>query len=108
MAFSDIESSEKLDVIKIAVVDNEEFLHSQVYERVLSELSNEENEDRLFDIEYVDESDAKKLLENKDISGYLLMEDGPHVVVHSNGIDETVFEYTIEKIEESTAIRKFC
>ncbi len=47
MAFSDIESSEKLDVIKIAVVDNEEFLHSQIYEKVLSELSNEENEDRL-------------------------------------------------------------
>ncbi len=104
MAFSDIESSEKLDVIKIAVVDNEEFLHSQVYKKVLSELSNEENEDRLFDIEYVDESEAKRLLENKDIRGYLLMEDGPHVVVHSNGIDETVFEYTIEQIEESTAI----
>ena len=57
-----------------------------------------------FDIEYVDESEAKRLLENKDIRGYLLMEDGPHVVVHSNGIDETVFEYTIEQIEESTAI----
>ncbi len=62
MAFSNIENSEKLDIIDIAIVDNEEFENSEVWKKSFETLSEEENEDRLFHTQYVTEEEAKQLL----------------------------------------------
>ena len=97
LAFSNIEKSEKLDIIDIAVVENDYYLRNAHIKSALSLLSDTENEDKLFDIAYVDEDEAKTLLEKGDITGYVKFETTPQIVINSNGINETVFKTAIEE-----------
>lgn len=67
MAFSNIENSEKLDIIDIAIVNNEDFRSNNIFKETFKTLSGEENEERLFNTRYVLEEEAKTLLENDEI-----------------------------------------
>ena len=103
MAFSNIENSEKLEVIDIAIVDNEEFKHNEIFQQSFKALSDEENENRLFNIEYTTEEKAKELLENEEITGYMLLEENkPKIIVKESGINETIFKYVTEEIIQGT------
>lgn len=107
MAFSNIENSEKLKIIDIAIINNKDFEENQVLKRTFEELSKEENEDRLFNIKYVNEEEAKDLLNNDKISGYLrIQENNPKIVVKQSGINETILKYVTEEITQNTNIIK--
>lgn len=100
MAFSNIENSEKLDIISIAIVEKEE---NEIMKQSFDTLSDEENEDRLFQTQYVTEEKAKELLENDEITGYLVLrKEEPKVVIKSNGINETILKYVTEEIMQNT------
>ena len=100
MAFSNIENSEKLDIISIAIVEKEK---NEIMKRSFDTLSDEKNEDRLFQTQYVTEEKAKELLENDEITGYLvLLKEEPKVVIKSNGINETILKYVTEEIMQNT------
>ena len=100
MAFSNIENSEKLDIISIAIVEKEK---NEIMKQSFDTLSDEENEDRLFQTQYVTEEKAKELLENDEITGYLvLLKEEPKVVIKSNGINETILKYVTEEIMQNT------
>ena len=105
MAFSDIEKGEALDIIDIAIVDNEDYQHSGVYKTVFEKLSDQNNEDRLFHTVYVSKKKAYKLLEDKKISGYLIFEhQQPTVVIQTNGINETIINQVVSEIESQNKI----
>ena len=107
MAFSNIENSESLGIINIAIVDNENFKNNEIFKESFKNLSDENNEDRLFNTKYVTEEKAKDLLENDEIIGYLkIEEDDPKVIVTTSGINETVFKYVVEEITQTTEIVK--
>ena len=99
MAFSNIENSEKLEIINIAIVENDEFQNNELYKQAFKTLSDEENKDRLFNTKYVTEEEAKDLLEKDEITGYMLLEeDTPKIVVTTSGINETILKYVVEEI----------
>ncbi len=103
MAFSNIEDSEKLEIIPIAIVDNEDFKDNEIVKEAFKTLSDEENEDRLFDTKYTTEEEAKQLLQNDEIIGYMIWEeDKPKVVVTTSGINETIFKYVTEEITQTS------
>lgn len=104
MAFSNIEKSEKLDIIDIAIVENEEFKNNEIFKESFKVLSDENNEDRLFNTKYVTEESAKELLANDEITGYLLLTDTTKVVVNTSGISETILKYVAEEISQSEEI----
>lgn len=107
MAFSNIENSEKLNIIDIAIVDNSEFQKDEAFKESFEFLGDEKNEDRLFNIKYTDEETAKRLLNDEEITGYLVLENSkPKVVVITNGINETIFKYVTEEISQSIDITK--
>ena len=107
MAFSNITKSEKLDIIDIAIIENEELNNNEVIKNAFDELSSEDNKDRIFNTKYVDEGDAKKLLEDDKIVGYLYLENNePKLVFNTNGINQTVFKYVTEEIMETSDIIK--
>ena len=107
MAFSNIENSEKLEIIDIAIINNKEFEENQVLKSTFEELSKEENEDRLFNIKYVNKEEAKKLLDTDKITGYLeIEENNPKIVVKQSGINETILKYVTEEITQNTNIIK--
>ncbi len=104
LAFSNIESNEKLDIINIAIVDNEEFNDNEMYKEAYETLSDENNEDRLFNTKYVTEEEAIDLLQKEEIEGYIIFDETPKIVVVSSGIDETVIKYVTEEITQSAKI----
>lgn len=105
MAFSNIENSEKLEIINIAIVENDEFQNNELYKQAFKTLSDEENEDRLFNTKYVTEEEAKQLLEKDEITGYMILEeDNPKVVVTTSGINETILKYVVEEITTNVQI----
>lgn len=106
MAFSSIETNEKLDIIDIAIVENDEFKENETLKKSFEKLSDENDDDRLFNTKYVTEDEAKRLLEEDKISGYLIINDIPKVVVISSGINETILKYVVEEISQSEDIIK--
>lgn len=107
MAFSNIENSEKLDIINIAIINNNDFENNEAFKTSFEELSDENNEDRLFNTQYTTEEKAKELLDNGEIVGYMkLKEDKPILTFATSGINETIFKYVTEEIEQTSDIIK--
>lgn len=104
MAFSNIENSEKLEIINIAIVENEANQKNEIFKEAFKTLSDEKNEDRLFNTKYVTEEEAKKLLEDDEITGYMILKETPQVIFQSSGINETIFKYVVEEITQNSEI----
>lgn len=105
MAFSDLENSEKLDIINIAIVNNEDFEINKVLVESFKAVSDEKSDERIFNTKYVTEKKAKELLKDDKISGYVMYNGTtPKVVIKTNGINETVLKYVTEELTENTNI----
>lgn len=103
MAFSNIENSEKLDIIDIAIVNNESYNQNTIFKEAFNTLGDSNNKDQLFNITYVEEDEAKALLEDKKISGYFIMNnEDSKVVVSTSGINETILKSVVEEITQTT------
>ena len=103
LAFKDITENDKLKTIDIAVIDNTEFSNNMVYKSTFDYLSK--GKEKLFNIKYVDKTKAKKLLNDKKIVGYLeLKNNKPILTIKANGIDETIFKYVIDEIEQTNSV----
>ncbi|MCI9433892.1 MAG: ABC transporter permease [Bacilli bacterium] len=98
LAFSNIENSEKFDVIDIAIVNNEQFNDNMVLKESFNVLGDEESDEQLFNIKYVDLEEAIKLLENDEVSGYLVVDESPKAIVKTSGTSETILKYVTEEI----------
>lgn len=108
MAFSNIESSEKLDIINIAIIKNDDFNNNEIFKTAFEELSDKNNDDRLFETRYTTEEEAKKLLEDEEIVGYMkLVNDEPKLTFTTSGINETIFKYVSEEITQISNIIKY-
>ena len=107
VSFSNIENSEKLDIINIAIVQNEEFENNEAFKTSFEKLSDENNEDRLFNTQYTTKEEAKDLLNKGEIIGYMeLKQNRPVLTFVTNGIDETVFKHVAEEIVQTSDIIK--
>ena len=81
MAFANIEKSEKLDIIDIAIVENENLKDNEIWKQTFKVLSDEENKDRMFNTKYVKKEEAENLLKNDEITGYIELQEKPIVTV---------------------------
>ena len=107
MAFSNITKSEKLDIIKIAIVDNEDFKNNEIFSETFKTLSDEKNSDQLFETKYVNEDKAKNLLDDDKIDGYMkLVDDNPSIVVSKSGINQTILKLVTEEISQNSIMIK--
>ena len=105
MAFSNIAESEKLKTIDIAIVDNTDFQDNEIFKNAFEELSDENSDNQLFVTKYVDEVEAKDLLEKDEIVGFLKMEeDKPKIVIQKNGISQTILKYVTEEIIQTSSV----
>lgn len=104
LAFSNIEEGEKLAIIDIAVVKNEKYNNSPIWQEAIKTLSDKKNTERLFNTKYVSLKKAKELLNDEEITGYILLEDSPKVVVMTSGINETIIKQVTEEITEKETI----
>lgn len=107
LAFSNVENNDKLAIIDIAIINNEEFNNDEIFKNAFKKLSDKNDKDRLFNITYTDEEKAKELLNDKKIIGYMnLIDDEPKLTFITNGINQTVFKYVTEEILQTGNIIK--
>ena len=104
MAFSDIEKNEKLDIISIAIVNNEKFDSRKAFLGAFKNLSSDGGKNKLFDVKYTTMDNARSLLDDGGITGYLFLDDDVNIIVKSNGINETVFKYVTDEIIQTELI----
>ena len=69
MAFSNIEKDEKLDIINIAIVDDEVFRDNEAFVESFRELSDENSDNQMFSTKYVTREEAESLLKEGEIDG---------------------------------------
>lgn len=105
LAFSDIEKNETLDIIDIAIINNDYYQTSEVYKNTFAALSDEDSDEQLFNIILTDEEHAKELLDEDKITGILtLSAEGPNIIVKQSGINETILRYTVDEINSKISI----
>ena len=99
LAFSDIENKETLDIIDIAIVNNEEFKTDTYFTESFKVLSKKKDPNQLFDTKYTDLSTAKTLLKEKKITGYLLFENHEvKITVNDKGYNETILRFIVDEL----------
>lgn len=102
LAFSNIENSEELKTIDIAVIDSDSYQNNVIFKDALLELSKEP---KLFNLKVTDLNNAKKMLEDNKISGYLTFEqDAVDITINRNGINETIIKYVVDEIQSESVI----
>ena len=102
MAFSDIEKKEKFDAIDVAVVQNEYFENNSSFKEIFDSLSDDSNENKIFNTKYVSKEEAKLLLEKDEISGYVIFsEESQKISINKNGVNQTIFKFVVEEIVQS-------
>jgi ABC-2 type transport system permease protein len=105
MAFSNIEKSEKLSIIDIAIINSDEFDNYKIFKETMQTLSDDNNKNKIFNITYTDISKAKKLLLNEEITGYLKFnENNIDIIVNSSGINETILRSIVDEIEREKEV----
>lgn len=105
MAFADVIEKEKLDIINIAIIDNEDYQNNQIMKTAFESLSDENSEDHMFNTKLVDEEKAKEMLDKEEIVGYLKMQgNAPKLVFQTNGVSQTIFKYVVEEIVQRSSI----
>lgn len=98
LAFSDIENKETLDIIDIAIINNEEFKNDAYFTESFKALSTK-SKDQLFNTKYTNLSTAKTLLKENKITGYLLFENNEvKIAVNDKGYNETILRFVVDEI----------
>lgn len=100
LAFADVSDSMKLKSINLGVIDNNEFREDDILSTTLKTMSDKDDDSYLFDITYGNEEKINQLLEDKEISGYIIKNDKTKVVIKENGINQTIIKYVIDQIYE--------
>lgn len=98
LAFRDIETKETLDLIDIAIVNNEEFKNNAYFTESFKALSTKSS-NQLFNTKYTEISTAKELLKENKITGYLLFENNEvKITVNDKGYNETILRFVVDEI----------
>lgn len=105
LAFSDIEKSETLDIIDIAIINNYEYQNNTMIKEAFKELGSSTSNNQLFNIKYVDIDEANKLLDDNKIEGYILLENNEKkIMVKENGVNATVIKSVVDELSTNEKI----
>lgn len=98
MAFGNWVESEKFESIDIAIIKNSYYEDNEVAKRVFESISS--GEDRVFNITYVSDDVALKLLNDDKITSYIKYYDGgSDITVKSNGVSATIIKSVVDEID---------
>ena len=103
IALSNVGKDFNLEIIPIAIVDNEYYRQDDILNEVITSLSKEDK-NQLFNTVYVSESKAKKLLNEEKIDGYILINEynNPQMIVKTNGISQTIIKSVLDEYYQMT------
>lgn len=106
LAFANLSEAEKFAQINIAVVDNEEFQKNAPFQRVLKTLfttNEDKDQEGLFNIRYTSKEEGDKLLNDKEIEGYIYCDNGIKLVVKESGLNQTILKNFIDEFKQTSS-----
>lgn len=105
LALGNVGEAFEMEIIPIAIVDNQYYQENENLKTVISALS-EENENQIFNTKYVTENEAKTLLETEDVEGYIILNENnnPQMVVKQNGINQTIIKGVLDEYYQMSSV----
>lgn len=97
LALSNISSSYNFSKVTVAVIQNDELDQNQTFKNAL------ENADHLFIVQYVSLEEAKILLNENKITGYLSFNPDLQLIVKQSGINQTIIKSFIDDYQQTTS-----
>lgn len=90
--FTSLDTANQLQVFPVAVVDDGGYRGDAAFQAALDAVSAP-GDDRLFELTKVsDAAEADRLLESGEVTGYILVEGEPRMVVKEDGLDQTILK----------------
>ena len=104
IALGNIGEEYKLKVIPIAVVDDVKYQENEIFKNVITSLS--EGKNKLFNTKHVEETKAKKLLDDNKIDGYIKIDKNskPEMIVKTTGINQTIIKGVLDEYYQVTSV----
>lgn len=108
LAFSNIENVGQFKSIPVAVVNNAEYSGNKAFQAALDSVSdaNQESENPLFHIRLESKEQAEADLKNNEIKGYILLENGAHVVVKESDIHQSIIKQFVDSYLQTASAYK--
>lgn len=91
MTLVNINKTDDFKKVDIAVINNQAYQNDKSgFKEFLNAVSDDNNKDGLFNLEIVDEDEAKSLLEDNKIKAYVNVENNIELTVKGSGYEETI------------------
>jgi ABC-2 type transport system permease protein len=105
LAFANLNSNDAFQSVSIAVVRNDAYVSDAAFKNALSSVSdtNKTAEQKLFSIMEVTAEQAEADLKDGKIAGYILIDNGYHVVVKESGIGQTILKEFVDAYLQSAS-----
>ncbi|MDF2556939.1 MAG: type transporter [Bacillales bacterium] len=91
LAFQNLNDIDAFSKIKIGMVKNQGYQSDLTFQQVLTSVSGEEK-DALFQVTYTSEQNAKQLLKEEKIQGYIFIQDGIQLVIKEDGLYQNIIQ----------------
>lgn len=105
LSLANISNSESFSIINIAIVKDNEYNNKEFLE-VIKSVSDDKNDDDLFDIKYTSKKEAKELLDDNHIEGYIYFDNDINVVVKKSGINQTIIKSFVDEYKQTSSTIK--
>lgn len=107
IAIPNAETFEKFEAANIAIVDNIEYKENSTFKEAISSVSDlsssTKDEDIMFNVKIINEIEAKDLLNNNEIIGYIKVEEKPNIIVKESGFQQTILKEFINNYLQITS-----
>ena len=98
VAFGDFAEMFTFNTIRIAIVENEESPAITIFEELVI------GDEKVFDIQYVELTEAETLLEEGNVSSYLVFDEKIELFVNRSGYDQTITKHIIDNYLQASSV----
>ena len=103
LAFANLGQIDQFIDIKIAVVDSPEYQANSAFQAALTSVSTAAagQDHGLFAVTVTDRNEAEKQLEDNSIDGYIVLDQGIHLVVKRSGLNQTIIKSFLDDFSQT-------
>lgn len=105
LSLSNLSSAEDFSAVNIAIVKDKEGYNKEFID-VVNSVSVGESDDPLFSTKYTSQANAKDLLDNNKIEGYLYVDKNIEIVVKDSGINQTIIKSFVDEYKQTESTIK--
>lgn len=103
LAFSNLSASESFQVVKVGVIENENYQALPGFSEMI-DLLGKEGTDQILEVHMMNEKEALEQLQEKAIDGYLFVDSDIHIMVNQNGMEATILKSIVDQYYQVSSV----